>query len=589
MAGSTIGVVQVVLSARDDSLAREFAKATKQISSFKDATMGAFKLMMGTEITRKVIRGLGEIVDYMTVTSDEARKMGVVIGEETRARLDVASESFKRMEGALNGVRVTIADSAAPTMAAFANMITGAAKGAGDTAANVSDMRGAFERLGVAVAKVGQFITTIMLTASTVIQSIGVAISAVIETVYEGWRKVLELVGVLDDAQSRYVMTSNTIAGLEATFAKLKETASGSWAQDFRDELAAVKTEMVSTATAAQNYQKVQASYITTLAAMRETNYARERQQDQERMDRWKSFQALTDPKANASFSPFVGDFIAGADNAAARQKALEQQIPNGFVGPVGQTESEIKRRQEEIDEQKRMELEFMVWQREEEQRFADERAAEAEAEIAREKEMQGMRLQAASDFFGNLATITASAGEGSKAMFFATKGLLMAQATINAWMAYSNVMGNTALLASLGGNTAAQSIMASTAFTAGMMAVGQIAKQQPAGRANGGPVSRGGLYQVNERGPEMLSIGDKSYLMMGAKDGRVTPNGSGPGRATQITVNIHAAPGTTATVENRGTERVDQAIAGGIRSGSSATARALQSTYRVNRASGAR
>jgi len=45
-------------------------------------------------------------------------------------------------------------------------------------------------------------------------------------------------------------------------------------------------------------------------------------------------------------------------------------------------------------------------------------------------------------------------------------------------------------------------------------------------GKAVGGPVSAGGLYQVNERGPELLSVAGKDYLMMGGQGGSVTPNG---------------------------------------------------------------
>jgi hypothetical protein len=44
-------------------------------------------------------------------------------------------------------------------------------------------------------------------------------------------------------------------------------------------------------------------------------------------------------------------------------------------------------------------------------------------------------------------------------------------------------------------------------------------------GRANGGPVSANTLYRVNERGPELLSVGGADYLMMGAQAGRVDPN----------------------------------------------------------------
>lgn len=44
-------------------------------------------------------------------------------------------------------------------------------------------------------------------------------------------------------------------------------------------------------------------------------------------------------------------------------------------------------------------------------------------------------------------------------------------------------------------------------------------------GRAIGGPVSAGNMYQVNEQGPELLQVGTKQFLMMGSTSGTVTPN----------------------------------------------------------------
>lgn len=44
-------------------------------------------------------------------------------------------------------------------------------------------------------------------------------------------------------------------------------------------------------------------------------------------------------------------------------------------------------------------------------------------------------------------------------------------------------------------------------------------------GRASGGMVDAGHLYRVNEDGPELLTVGGKSYLMMGRDSGNVTPN----------------------------------------------------------------
>lgn len=44
-------------------------------------------------------------------------------------------------------------------------------------------------------------------------------------------------------------------------------------------------------------------------------------------------------------------------------------------------------------------------------------------------------------------------------------------------------------------------------------------------GKASGGPVLAGHMYEVNERGPEMLSMDGRDYLMMGRQSGQVIPN----------------------------------------------------------------
>jgi lambda family phage tail tape measure protein len=65
--------------------------------------------------------------------------------------------------------------------------------------------------------------------------------------------------------------------------------------------------------------------------------------------------------------------------------------------------------------------------------------------------------------------------------------------------------------------------------------------------RANGGPVSAGGLYQVNERGPELLNVAGKQYLMMGSQAGSVTPNENiGRGNTVIVNLNQSFAQGTT-------------------------------------------
>ena len=160
--------------------------------------------------------------------------------------------------------------------------------------------------------------------------------------------------------------------------------------------------------------------------------------------------------------------------------------------------------------------------------------------------------------------------------------------------MAYSNAMSapNVALL----GPGVAQAF-AIAAFAAGQVAVTNIAAQQAPGRANGGPVGRGGLYEVNERGPEMLTVGDKSFLMMGNRSGHVTPGGPG-GSSPKVEVNVITPPGMTARTEQGTTEagapridviieQVENRMAGNVASGVGPMSRTLQNTYGLNRSRG--
>ena len=67
-------------------------------------------------------------------------------------------------------------------------------------------------------------------------------------------------------------------------------------------------------------------------------------------------------------------------------------------------------------------------------------------------------------------------------------------------------------------------------------------------GRANGGPVDSGSLYEVNENGPELLSVANRTFLMMGQDSGKVTPMGASNsgGFGHTFNMNIAVPPGTT-------------------------------------------
>lgn len=81
---------------------------------------------------------------------------------------------------------------------------------------------------------------------------------------------------------------------------------------------------------------------------------------------------------------------------------------------------------------------------------------------------------------------------------------------------------------------------------TQGMSALMGLFSMLP-GMAAGGPVGGGSLHEVNERGPELLTVANRTYLMMGSETGRVTPmSGSDGGSQNVFHMNIAVPPGTT-------------------------------------------
>lgn len=76
---------------------------------------------------------------------------------------------------------------------------------------------------------------------------------------------------------------------------------------------------------------------------------------------------------------------------------------------------------------------------------------------------------------------------------------------------------------------------------------------------ASGGDTSPGGLYEVNEKGPELLTVANRTFLMMGNQGGTVTTGGSSGSVRGGHTFNLNIAvpPGTT----RQSTQQQAQAI----------------------------
>ena len=172
-----------------------------------------------------------------------------------------------------------------------------------------------------------------------------------------------------------------------------------------------------------------------------------------------------------------------------------------------------------------------------------------------------------------------------------------MAQALIDA---PSAVLSSYNYGAALGGPPLG-GVFAALAAAATAINVRQImSAEYGGGKAMGGAVNPGTMYQVNERGPELLSVGGKDMLMMGDKGGNITPNHklgmgmSGGMGGSNVTVVINNLPGQDVELEegvdeegNMMVQATIMKITQGILQGGSEISDAIEEQYGLNRAAG--
>jgi len=163
---------------------------------------------------------------------------------------------------------------------------------------------------------------------------------------------------------------------------------------------------------------------------------------------------------------------------------------------------------------------------------------------------------------------------------------------------------------AALFGGWQSAGVQASGAVTAGVSGWGSVSGTAlpplSGGRANGGDVSAGKMYEVNERGvPELLNVGNKQLLMMAGQSGNVTPlggmevasvptpSGRSAGAATAvINMKFIGAPSLPEVKQSQGGngaidvevifKQLDNRAADGIARGSSAQYRATKQRFRL-------
>ena len=80
-------------------------------------------------------------------------------------------------------------------------------------------------------------------------------------------------------------------------------------------------------------------------------------------------------------------------------------------------------------------------------------------------------------------------------------------------------------------------------------------------GRANGGPVTPGGMFEVAEKRPELLDVNGRKFLLMGKQRGRIDPNPQVGGGSSSRTVNanivVQMPPGSSSQTMNQAGAKV--------------------------------
>ena len=171
---------------------------------------------------------------------------------------------------------------------------------------------------------------------------------------------------------------------------------------------------------------------------------------------------------------------------------------------------------------------------------------------IGQATQAAGVATQTAATAALTAATTAATAATTADAA--ATAAKTAAETGAAAAIAAASASSAAALTALATTATAASTALAAVAATSGTSAGGDVLGtflSLAGGRAIGGPVSAGRIYEINEKGaPEIASFGGRDYLLTGSQRGEVKPASTGTSQNFTINVPIsYSTPVPKATM----------------------------------------
>jgi len=448
---------------------------------------------------------------------DEARALGLVMDDETSAAAERFNDNIDRLIGVKQGLVNQITKAVLPTLEAYSNSMV--------TAAKETDGMGRAGEIAASGLKLlltaGVLLKTVFDVAGT---AIGAAAAAIMAVASGEFKQALNIVSMgYDDFIAKTQASATSITDIWNTTASNMHAA----APDLGKKIAA----------------PVIASVIESKAALAELEKL-----DKQRLESINS--TITGLQKESATLGMSADALVAYELAALGATEGQKKLAAELTKDI-----ETKRRGIELTDQYKTSVERVIEQVNE---LSDLQAAgaisaetynkgsAAEWDSLRKKsekstnEMSQFQVEAArnmQDAFAQFLFDPFSSGvEGMAIGFAKTLQKMMADllaqqlltsmlgkdfatgGSIGGWIGGlmpNKTGGAAATSGSSGGGWMSTAISAASAFFGG-------------GKAIGGPVGAGGMYEVNERGPELLEMGNRQFLMMGSQPGNVNPDISG-------------------------------------------------------------
>lgn len=494
----------------------DFAEKFKQLGGSPEVVAAGFQLF-GRSF-QDLIPLLKDGREGIKGAGDELERMGGVISTQTGVAAEEFNDNLTRLKTQFTSIMAQIAQQLLPVLVDLTENFKTLATN-GDLARNAVVLLTAVIDAGVGALKL----------YNAAVDNVSIAIEQAIKS-YDGWTEITRNAASFGFAEGTVVEGINKIrdAANEAAAARESLAAARNTAAVTREAEGidfSLGAPLSAEEQAAAN-RKLQVALAGSTAAKKKSARASKELTEEEKRfrDQILEVNALIDEMAQGTQSDLVNQRL---DNQNRREEEFAQTLADLQFQKdlLGQT----------ADEQERLNL----------LRYAGIDAASEEGKILEESLKD---LQARREIIDEQVAVMDSLRDTFRGFLGDLKE------GKSAWDALKDAAANFAdILFDLAAQKIIEQLFGEKGSTSGGSAGGwfaELAGLFGGGRALGGPVNAGTMYRVNENQPELLTVGNRDYLMMGAQGGKVTPRPRMGGGATVNNTFLLAAPTSQRTQE---------------------------------------